>query len=77
MPDFVDLHASFHPATAEYIKAEAKRQGVSRARIIRGLVRLGIKALHKTEDNEWRQPRVIQSRADTMAQPNAPRADSP
>ena len=51
MPDFVDLHASFHPATAEYIKVEAIRQGVSRARIIRGLVRLGIKALHETGDD--------------------------
>ena len=56
MPDFVDLHASFHPTTAEYIKAEAKRQGVSRARIIRGLVRLGIKALHKTEDTNGDNP---------------------
>ena len=56
MPDFVDLHAAFHPATAEYIKAEANRQGVSRARIIRGLVRLGIKALRKTEGNNGDDP---------------------
>ena len=29
--DLVDMHASFDPATAEYIRAEARRHGVSQA----------------------------------------------
>ena len=56
MPDLVDMHASFDRPTAEYIQVEAIRQGVARARIIRGLVRLGIKALHKTEDTNGDTP---------------------
>ena len=46
----VDMHASFSPAMADYIRAEARRQDVSQAKIIRGLVRAGIKAIHKTEE---------------------------
>ena len=49
MPDLVDMHASFDRPTAEYIEAEAIRQGVPRSKIIRGLVWAGIKAIYKTE----------------------------
>ena len=48
--DLVDMHASFDSATAEYIRAEARRHGVSQAKIIRGLVKAGIKVIYPTEE---------------------------
>ena len=44
--DLIDMHASFDQATADYIRAEARRHGTSQAAIIRGLVRAGIKAIY-------------------------------
>ena len=46
MANLVDMHASFDKATAEYIRAEAHRHGVSQAIVIRGLVRAGIRVVH-------------------------------
>ena len=51
MANLVDMHASFDTATAEYIRAEARRLGTSQAAIIRGLVRAGIKAIYQTEES--------------------------
>ena len=50
MANLVDMHASFDKATADYIRAEAHRHGVSQAIVIRGLVRAGIKAIYRTEE---------------------------
>ena len=36
MANLVDMHASFDKATADYIRAEAHRHGVSQAIVIRG-----------------------------------------
>ena len=48
--DLIDMHASFDAATADYIRAEARRHGTSQAAIIRGLVRAGIKAIYQPEE---------------------------
>ena len=50
----IDMHASFDAATADYIRAEARRHGTSQAAIIRGLVRAGIKAIYQPEEPNGR-----------------------
>ena len=48
--DPVQMSASFTPAVADLIEAEADRQNVPKSAIIRGLVDAGIKAVYDTKE---------------------------